>query len=66
MKTNKCSICGEPKYKHHYLCLGCWFKLPLISRERLVLRDSQAAKRLKQLLKEIKKGTPLHSINIAY
>ena len=66
MRSWLCLACGGRKEKYHYLCIPCWRKLDPIARERLGLRDSRAAWRLKQLLKEIKRGTPLNEIDIAY
>lgn len=66
LKLVRCPACRKDKLRKQYLCLDCWFKLPPVSRERLGLRDHRAAWRLKLLLKEIKKGTPLRSIEIPY
>jgi len=66
LRKKECPACGAAKGRQVYLCKGCWFQLPPVSRERLSLHDPRAARRLLELLKQIKAGAPLELIDIDY
>lgn len=57
-----CPSCEKPKPDGKYLCLECWFSLPLEARRRLLRRDRFALKRLQELYDQIGDDVPLSEI----
>ena len=61
-----CLGCGaRERADRQYLCKGCWFALPPITRTRLRQRDAEARNRLFQMMSAIRRGVPLASIQVA-
>ncbi len=60
-----CPACGvNPREAAHYLCKGCWFRLPQVTRDALRRRDKRARARLSALYRAIRAGTGLEAIEI--
>ena len=60
-----CPACGKAIAARFYLCRSCWGELPADVRWALNRKDGlPAARRLAQLLEQIKAGVPLNDIEI--
>jgi hypothetical protein len=65
MSATTCPACQSPKVPRRYLCGGCWFTLTPGARRQLSRADGiPAARRLGELLDQIKAGVPLHTVVI--
>ncbi len=61
-----CFGCGAAVRKtNHYLCAGCWARLPEQTRRRLYLRDPQARARVVQLYSALRRAVPLEQIEVS-
>ena len=60
-----CPSCRDPKPARLYLCRGCWYTLRPNVRAALNRRDALAARRLSQLLDQLRADVPLHQIEVA-
>ncbi|WP_119728359.1 hypothetical protein [Thermomonospora amylolytica] len=56
--------CGRRKAAGHYLCTGCWWRLPRHARLALSRKDERAVRRLADLLDQIRMGVPLHKVRV--
>ena len=59
-----CPSCSRPRTAGQYLCPACWFTLPARVRDSLNRRDRLALTRLKELLAQLNKDTPLTHIEV--
>ncbi|MEV4858945.1 hypothetical protein [Streptomyces ossamyceticus] len=59
-----CPSCSRPRTAGQYLCPACWFALPARARASLNRRDRLALIRLKELLAQLSKDTPLTHIEV--
>lgn len=65
MNPPPCPSCGAHKHPGHYLCNGCWFTLLPAARRALRRADGiAAARRLGELLDQLKADVPLHKVAI--
>jgi hypothetical protein len=57
-----CPACSGLKAARQYLCRGCWFTLQSAARRALNKHDGLAARRLSELLEQLRNDMPLHLI----
>lgn len=60
-----CLACDQPRQAGKYLCLSCWTTLPARAQASLKRRDRLAVARLRELVDQIRNGTPLAQIEVA-
>jgi predicted amidophosphoribosyltransferase len=60
-----CAACSNRRKEEHYLCRGCWFRLPPETCRRLRLTDHEARHRLFQLMSAIRRGVALEDITVS-
>lgn len=64
--TPTCPACHDTKEPATYLCAKCWYQLTNHARRHLRRKDgTPAARRLGELLTQIKAGVPLGEIVIS-
>lgn len=60
-----CPSCQAPMIPNYYLCKGCWRRLTPAARAALLTKDGiPAARRLGELLTQLKANVPLPEIEI--
>ncbi|MDX5570815.1 hypothetical protein PYK79_56410 [Streptomyces sp. ID05-04B] len=59
-----CLACDHPREAGHYLCRTCWRALPARARASLTRRDRLALPRLRELIDQLRDGTPLDKIEV--